>query len=150
MKKSCVKCGKDFETKVPRKYCSVECMVIVTAEKRNIRQKSLKQHIASINTKEKKCEECGVAFLTRTSVKKYCSIKCAAIVGHKKNRERNAAFVEARKEDRKARSVTKRCAECGELFSTLTGKSTFCSTECYKTYRDELYVARNSEWEDYQ
>jgi predicted nucleic acid-binding Zn ribbon protein len=149
MKKICAKCGKDFETNGPRKYCSDDCSTLKTAENSKLRQKKLYQQLAKLNKKEKKCEECGVVFFTNTSVKKYCSIKCAAIVTHKRNRERNAALVDARKEHRQSRAVTKRCAECGELFSTITGKSTFCSSDCYKTYRDELYAARNSEMEGY-
>lgn len=149
MNKICAKCGKAYDAKGYKKYCSDNCSAKVIAENYHLRKKMISQHLTKLSKKEKKCKECGVIFVTNTSVKKYCTTKCAAIAQNKKYNERNLALAHARKEHRQSRATTKRCTECGSSFTTLGGRSSFCSSDCYRTYYEELKVAKITEWESY-
>lgn len=66
MKKTCVYCGKEFETNIKRvKYCSIGCR-----QERNKSKNKLKEKMI------KKCDICGKEFITNLKKQKYCSKEC--------------------------------------------------------------------------
>ena len=64
--KLCPICGKTFEPKPNKKYCSAECLKVATRERR-------RREILT-----KLCPICGNYFNTRTA-KKYCSAECLKV-----------------------------------------------------------------------
>lgn len=139
MKKYCVVCNKEFETKKnAKKTCSDECRIIrrgITDTRKiiNINVKCLECGGQFTGNKENKycstickkksmkknrqtlkniCRVCNKTFESKTPIGKYCSKKCAAIWRKENPRHENE------------------CLNCKCKFKTNDNKKKYCSLEC--------------------
>lgn len=71
----CVVCGREFEGRPNRKYCSDECKKSMQCDE--ARERAIQKHSSEIEPI--KCKECGKVFIPEYGVKrrKFCSEKCA-------------------------------------------------------------------------
>lgn len=81
---SCVVCGKKFEGKAGRKYCSDECI----KEKGRQRAKEKYKH-EPVPSFETTCQQCGKIYKTNRPSSRYCSKACAAKVERMAKTEQN-------------------------------------------------------------
>lgn len=126
MKKICLVCNKEFETRNSRKkYCSDECRnsnsltKIINCEHcgKEFKQKRKNQKFcsksccgASQKRGNKTCEHCGKEFYPCNNRVKYCSHKCSELASRK---------IEA-----------KECEYCHNIFTPHHANQKFCSQDC--------------------
>ncbi|MYA41321.1 MAG: HNH endonuclease [Gemmatimonadetes bacterium] len=124
--KTCLRCGKKFETKRTRKLtCSPKCSRNWTTTKK------------PIQIHEKTCLRCGKGFSTNIAKKKYCSPDCQdrAPIVEKACLVCGEGF-KASKSDQKYCSncgykrYERNCPVCGEGFKTQIAKKKYCSMDC--------------------
>ena len=129
--KTCVVCGKVFETNNPRKkYCSKDCYFQVCKKmaRDNARIKAKK------NLKKISCVVCGKVFESSYSNQIYCSKDCC-LQAHRKRCYDNARIKAGKKfSEKKFRKNFSKCFGCGKKFEQSFPNEKFCSDDCRITY----------------
>lgn len=124
IKKCCVVCGSEFETKSKAsKYCSVACERVVQYKKK---AELVVANAYSRANAPQVCQHCGVVY---TAVRKrmYCSERCG-----------NAAFHARRGVVKRGTKFSCICAVCGSTFEASRPTTDTCSQACYiKRWREE-------------
>ena len=101
----CKFCGKEFDEKGAKKYCSEEC----------VKKSRLQRLYPKI---EKICAWCNKEFKPSKSDQKYCSFRCMYTA----------------RNDRKKDRYERKCVECGSEFITTRERKIYCSVSCKKRH----------------
>lgn len=131
MTKTCPLCGVAF---VPnhstRKYCSDACSDKVRALQMKERYVAVRDayRLLPKTPVQKTCAECGDSFVPVSSLNKYCSPKCGAIVFERNRKIRLQAQQDLRRSFLTPEPV--KCPECGEMFVKQVDHQRYCSGEC--------------------
>lgn len=120
MKGICPICGKEFESRNPRKiYCSDECC------NKDYNGKKRAERIAKKKIKKGICPNCGTEWESHIYNKRFCTRKC------------NQNFHNSKKRTRSRRGI---CLNCGTEFTRTNNAKKCCSEECQK--QSKLTVQR--------
>lgn len=143
VERACRQCGRRFESRHGRRYCSDECRACAaTARARADRARNGRSW-------DRVCEVCGGAFRAKASAR-YCKRRCKDAAERerarpeleRRARERERDAVERRLERERRRELLRlfagtggQCAECGKWFyddaSVRQRRSRFCTRTCY-------------------
>ena len=126
MIKTCVICGKAFETNFSRyKCCSPDCSKKLCTQRNHERDRKKSQ--------QKFCVICGKPFTTHSANKITCSPECARTRFNRKReyKRKNKIFSVERPRTMTNRDAKPRhCINCGQKFKPTFKGEKFCSDDC--------------------
>ena len=130
--KICIMCGKEFTTTRSRvKCCCQECQREYASLSRK-KEPVLKHHT---------CPNCGKEFTTYRHGVKFCSPECR--VAFNKEVERKKKGYTKKELTGNPKTHTKKCPECGKVFTTYNKRRIYCSVTCsYKKALREMKKKR--------
>lgn len=137
MKKKCLICGNDFETRSgTSKYCGEDCRLQAKRNQSREYQRKKEEEWRKQNTPV--CEYCGSPFPTDDWRKKYCSDECRKNASKIKAKERYEKNLSS--EGRKG-NILRICPNCGKAYHPFTyedGHYTgmFCCITCCVEWRE--------------
>lgn len=111
------KCDKDVERLTgtkgrPRKYCSIECMVLTTRKPRTSEWTFIHWVLES-----RDCEQCGALYVPIQLHQKFCSKVC----NRKRHDEHRKTYLTP---------AEKTCQHCVKVFQAVNAEQLYCSRQC--------------------
>lgn len=151
----CVVCGKEFDGRPDRKYCSDECVKLHN----NIQSFNASKNKHDKMIKPRACKECGVIFTPEYGVKskEYCSKECAIKYAHAKSKKRLSRCkvieqgITLNKLYKKDNGICHICGKPCDYNHCITGEhGTFIALDNYPSIDHVKPIARggNHTWEN--
>lgn len=124
----CLNCGKPIDNN--KFYCSVACRLLYHE----------KTGTTKCPTVKRTCKFCGKEFITKSSNRIYCNLKC----------RRQAELLRPRRPSEKRRKriikpIEKICPNCGKTFATIRYNQVYCDKYCKKEFDYKANQALKSE-----
>lgn len=119
--KQCVCCAKEFRPMRSRdRYCTRQCVITYLRILRSNRQSKAKPRYTPKNLPilDKRCKQCGAAFVTCNELKAYCDSKCGR------------AFNARLERDKRKNIAAKPCRFCAASFTPTDRSIVYCSAHC--------------------
>lgn len=132
--RKCDNCGKTYEPKrADSKTCSKACRRALSWKQLKKRVASGKASLRMDASKTRTCRLCGTEFVPKHAAQRYCSDDCR--IAYTTMAYRATVEMRHNAPTEKKPTVMRRCSYCGKTYMAHSGRSRFCSTECYAMSR---------------